>query len=841
MKLLLNEGWKLLYRDLSTGADQVLDILESGDYIEAGSLPCDAHVPLINAGLIKDPVEADYSYACEWMEKKSWWYRRDFEISEDDLNCRAARLVLESLDLFAHVFINGKMAGTHRSCHFPFIADIARYLKAGKNSLLIRLTMGSEEIAEGDYDYLAEYISTEQGGGRGDRGEKARAFLRKPQYVYGWDWGPRVGTVGIMKNAWIDFSGDLAVTRLRPLTLEASRKTARLRFEAEFQSFLPISTQEVHLGLEVKFEGEKVYSEGRNVLALSGVNFVDFDVTLPNAKLWWPNGAGEQPLYTAELKIKSARCSAAGEPVRFGIRTVELDLAQYGENDRHFALKVNGEHIYCKGGNWIPADSVYARVSPEKYRALVSEAKECNFNMLRVWGGGIYERDEFYDSCDEMGILLWHDFMFACSLYPDDQGWYTELVRREVEYQIKRLRSHPCIAIWCGNNENQLLCADYFKKNATSRTGGLVIYNEIIPSLVRANSPEIPYWPSSPYGGEKPNDNGVGDRHHWGACTMNPNMENRITPEAYDAVTSRFISEYGYVGPCSEETIKKYYGGNPVVHNDKIWNLHNNTFEKATVPEGIRKHYADPETLERKDYLSFARLVQGLMYSYSLEAIRFYPKNAGALFWMYNDTWGEVGWSIVDYYLDRKPSWYFVKRAFAPLKIILRPSTDKKKVRVMGVNDTAEEKKIELEYGYVSFSGDYETAKKALSLPAFTKGIVFEFEMPAGDTKNGLVFARGEGLPLAVLRTGTFREYAQADSKISIVKIEERGKGLAVTLKSSGYSHAVSLGLESSFHLDDGYFDMLPGEVRTILVKDAAGKLNRESLKPVSLQPGGKL
>jgi beta-mannosidase len=322
---------------------------------------------------------------------------------------------------------------------------------------------------------------------------------------------------------------------------------------------------------------------------------------------------------------------------------------------------------------------------------------------------------------------------------------------------------------------------------------------------------------------------------------MNPDMEKRITPEIYDKVSSRFISEYGYIGPCSEATIKKYYGGNPVVHNDRIWNLHNNTFEKATVPEGIRKHYADPETLELKDYLMFARLVQGLMYSYSLESIRFYPKNDGALFWMYNDTWGEVGWTIIDYYLDRKPSWYYVKRAFAPLKIILRPSADKKNVRVIGVNDTAEEKKIELEYGYVSFSGKYKAAKKALSLPAFAKGIVFEFAMPADDMKKGLVFARGEGLPLAVLRTGTFREYAPADSKISIVKIEERGKDLAVTLKSSSYSHAVSLGLDASFHLDDCYFEMLPGDVRTVLVKDATGKLNRESIKPVFLQPGGKL
>jgi beta-mannosidase len=836
MKLSLNDGWKLLYRNLSAGEDQVQDIIKAEDYIEAGNLPCDAHAPLIKAGIIKDPVEADYSYSCEWMEEKSWWYKQDFDLTENELNCRSVRLVLESLDLYANVFINGMHAGTHQSCHYPFITNISKYLKTGRNSLLIRLIMGNKEIAEGDYDYLAQYISTESGSGRGDRGEKARAFLRKPQYVYGWDWGPRVGTVGIMKNAWIDFIGDLTVNRLHPVTVEASCKMARLRIEAEFQNFLPVSTKEVYLTLEVKYEGEKVYTESRNVLAFSGINFVNFDATIPNAKLWWPNGAGEQPLYTAELTINGEGSSAKSDPVRFGIRTVELTLTKYGENDRRFAFKVNGVHIYCKGGNWIPADSVYARVSCEKYHSLISEAKKCNFNMLRIWGGGIYERDEFYDYCDEMGILLWHDFMFACSAYPDDQKWYTELVRQEVEYQIKRLSHHPCIALWCGNNENQWLYADYFKKDGS----GLVIYNEIIPSLVRANCPEIPYWPSSPYGGKEPNDNEIGDRHHWNDCTMHPNMESRITPEEYDKVTSRFVSEYGYIGPCSDATIKRYYDGNPVVHNDRIWNLHNNTFEKATVPEGIRKHYADHETLELKDYLMYARLVQGLMYYYSLEAIRFYPKNDGALFWMYNDTWGEVGWSIIDYYLDRKPSWYFVKRAFAPVKIILRLSADRKNVCVMGVNDTSEEKKIETEYGYVSFSGEYKIAKKTVTFPAFKRSVVFEFEKPANDTKKGLIFVRGDGFPLAVLRTGTFREYAPADSRLSLVNIEERGRDIAVTLKSSGYCHAVSLGLDADFHLDDDYFDMLPGDIRTVIVEDAAGKLNSENIKPVFLQPGGK-
>jgi beta-mannosidase len=317
-------------------------------------------------------------------------------------------------------------------------------------------------------------------------------------------------------------------------------------------------------------------------------------------------------------------------------------------------------------------------------------------------------------------------------------------------------------------------------------------------------------------------------------------MENRINPEAYDLVTSRFVTEYGYIGPCSEETIKKYYGKNKIVHNDKIWNLHNNTFEKATVPEGIRKHYRDSENLELKEYLRYARLVQGLMYSYSLEAIRFYPKNDGSLFWMYNDTWGEVGWTIIDYYLDRKPSYYYVKRAFAPVKFILRPSGDKKNVRVMGVNDTAQSESLELEYGYVSFAGLYDTRKKTIALPAFSKGIVLEFPLPKQDLKQGLVFVRSAGVPLALLRTGPFRDYAAGESALSIKKIETAGKDYRITLQSSGYSHAVSLGLKADIHLDDEYFDMLPGDMRVVTVYNALDKVEKAAIKPEWLEPGSK-
>jgi len=834
MKVCLNDGWKLLHRGLEVSKDSIAEIVAADDWIDAGPLPCDVRMPLIREGIIRDPVVADYCFESEWVEDKSWWFSKDFSVTARELEAQSVRLVLESLDLCADVFVNGQHVGAHQSCHYPFEAEIGGCVREGVNTLTVRLTAGHEKIAPEQLRYIEDYICTESRDGRGDRGEKARAFLRKPQYVYGWDWAPRIATVGIMKNAFLLVKDDFAINHVHPVTLEVDveKKSARMRFEVQFESRKPISTCEALVSLDVFFGDEKVLALQKEALAESGVNFVSFEAVIENARFWWPSGAGEQPLYTVCATLKTEEGESAAEPVQTGIRTVALNLDKLGEGARRFAVEVNGVIIYCKGGNWIPSDSIYARVTPEKYEALIREARDCNFNMLRIWGGGLYERDEFYNLCDQYGILVWQDLMFACSLYPDDKEWFLAECAKEIDYQAKRLRHHPCLALWCGNNENQSIFEKYFAgMQRDTATGGLVIYNELAPNILRAISPEIPYWRSSPYGGLWPNDNEVGDRHHWGDCTMNNDMNKRITPEEYDKTTSKFISEYGYIGPCSEETIRKYYGDNKVTRGDRIWNLHNNTFEKETVPAGIRKHYAEPDDLQLADYLQYARLVQGLMYAYSLESIRFYEHSGGSLFWMYNDAWGEVGWTIIDYYLDRKPSYYYVKRAYAPVKLILRPSADQKGVLVMGVNDTPAAADLLLEYGYAGFDGAYETARQEVMLKPFSKGIMATFAMPSKDMRRGVVYARAEGIPLAILRTGDFKDYALAESAVSIEKIEAKGGDYQVTVKSEGYSHAVSFGLDASIRLSDEYFDMLPGDVRTVVIYGAVGKVDKTRIQ----------
>jgi len=770
-------------------------------------------MPLIKEGIIKDPVVADYCYSSEWVEEKSWWFRKEFTLTDSELRADNIRLVFESLDYRADIFVNGKHIGSHANCHVPFEAELADLSLV--NILDVKLTVGNELVSDEEAKEYVPLVCTEKALGRGDRGWEGRVFLRKPQYVYGWDWAPRAASCGIMKDAYLLINNDYHVNHIHPVTNEISGDKASLNVAVEFESFSIMSTKDAEVILDVQFEGKTVASLAKEVMTLPGVNYLDFCIEITNPKLWWPGGAGldvsksenhgfencspmrpgEQPLYTAVVKINGSHTKA----VDFGIRTVALDFDK-------FQFVVNGEGVFMKGANWIPSDSIYARVTPDKYETLIKDAVSCNFNTLRVWGGGLYEPDIFYNLCDKYGLMVWHDFMFACALYPEK---VIEDVKKEAAYQVKRLRHHPCLTMWCGNNE-----IHWLYPNATAAQ--LKIFNYVLPEIVRLHCPEIPYWPSSPFGGAAPNGPDIGNRHFWSEGTMNQEMINRITPEIYDAVDTPFVSEYGYIGPCSETTIQKYFGSEDVDRTGSIWSLHNNTFEKETVPAGINKHYADVDKLSNSEYLEYARLVQGLMYQYSLESIRFHKPSTGSLFWMYNDAWGEVGWSIIDYYLDRKPSYYYVKRAFAPVKLILRSKNSE--VTVLAANDTAETIETEIEYGFVDFDGNFTTAKKTVVLKPFTKTDFLTFKKI--DDKNGIVFARCKEAPTAILRTSDFRAIPKRVSKVEIVNTEVDGNDLLITLRSTGFNHAVNI--LPYANLSDNYFDMLPGEIYTVTAYNAA-------------------
>lgn len=839
MKINLSEDWAIRYEKLGWGPEMAPAVLNRSEGWMKGNLPCDIHMPLLENGLITEPLEGENSFACEWTEEKSWWFRKDFILDEECLQQDVVELVLESLDAEADIFLNGIHLAHHKSAFYAFEQDVKRTIQSGINVLLVRVTSGLEHYSEQDINDLKRCVSAE---GVHHRGDARRIFVRKPQYGYGWDWGPRVATCGIMKGAFLRGYTKVAIRSVHGATRSIG-KDAQVDFEVEIENLHSFSTHEAILHLGMSLKGKSIVDKEQEVFLNSGTNFVTFSVTVPNAQLWWPNGIGIAHLYTVSVSAVSEDAIIDYPSFAFGIRTLELDQTRLQDQERMFTFVVNGVNIFCKGGNWIPADSIYARVTDEKYDVLIKEARNANFNMLRIWGGGIYERDIFYEKCDEYGILLWHDFMFSCAMYPDDQEWFRNEVSKELNYQTRRLRNHASLALFSGNNENTWGFDEWWPDSMTDAfKGGAICYNKIAPHIVRQNCPEIPYWNSSPYGGEHPNGNDAGDRHHWHDCTMNPDMMKRITPEEYDKVTAKFVSEYGYIGPCRKSSILQYHGGAPLDKDGPIWKIHNNTFEKETVPAGIRKHYADPEGLELDEYLLYAGLCQGLMLGYSLEAIRYKTFCSGSLFWMYNDCWGEVGWTIIDYYLKRKPSFYAVKRAFAPIKLILREENGL--VGVMGINETDCAKETVFEYGMVSFDGLIrKTFQTTLILQPYTREVVFQFTKGDQDFTKDIVFIKPiidtkELLP-ATLRAADFRKLDIGPAELVVtgfMRIEDRAE---FVVKSSTFVHGVHFNLDDGLHLSDEYFDLLPGEMRSVTIFDVPQGFTAADVLPIGVIPVG--
>jgi beta-mannosidase len=815
-KVLLNGTWELrdeiLSYDLANAA--ALGTLAEG-WIPT-PVPGDIHQGLVAAGRISEPLLGLNSFDCRWTEDRSWWFRKSFALDAEWMAAEVVELELDGLDSNAEVFLNGAHVGSHRNAFRPFLLDVKPWLRAGENVLLVRLTAGVESVSQADVDAPDGITaSTEADRGRPERGDPRRVMVRKPQYSFGWDWSPRVATTAIAGDVWLRAMDEACIRHvaLRParhgdgVLLFATVTVDRFHYYRTAEGTVRVTLTDA--------QGRRFGAQSAALLR-SGHTYVELVIPIDDPQFWWPNGMGEQHLYRVEAELSVNGERAIYPAFDYGLRFVELDTRDT------FAFVVNGHKVFCKGADWIPADAVYARVDEARYDHLIREAQEADFTMLRIWGGGRYEHDAFYRACDRCGIMVWHDFMFACAPYPDHLDWFRSEVQQEADYQTRRLQRHACIALWCGSNENNWGFRDWWKEQTR---GGAWIYNYALPDIVQRNCPEIPYWNGSPYGGEEPNSSDVGDRHHWNDCMMNPDMEKRITPEEYDKCTSLFVSEFGYIGACTKETLLTYMDGAPLDRRGDVWQHHNNTFEKETVEAGIYKHYVrqttDPAELGIDDYLLYSGLCQGMMYAYALESMRYRDNCHGSLFWMYEDCWGEIGWTIVDYGLRRKPAWYFCRRAYAPLRLIMR-YTDDGRIRVVAANDTRDEIPVELEYGYVRLDGRGSSLQRCAGSAAPSERTeLVVFEPGDHDPTQGLWIARVPGNPgvaPAILRAVDFARLETVEPGLSWNLASTADGEYTVRVCAKAYAHAVHLLLPEGALAADNYFDLLPGETREICV-----------------------
>ncbi|MDX9974470.1 MAG: beta-mannosidase, partial [FCB group bacterium] len=424
----LNGIWELRDEALSWSVAQAERVCDQSEGWIPQPIPGDIHQGLIDAGRIKEPLLGLNSFDCRWTEDRSWWFRQMFHVEHPWLEADAVELELNGLDSNAEIFLNGRQVGSHRNSFYPFVADVRTLLREGENQVVVRLTAGVDTFSEAEAEMPdGVRAGTEAGNGRPERGDIRRILVRKPQYSFGWDWSPRVATTAIagdvvlrvIEGATVRDVGLRPVRRGEAIFVEGTVEIERLHYYKTLEG-------EVSLAL-TDAEGRRIEAQSK-VLLRSGLNYVEFSLPIECPRLWWPNGLGEQHLYRVEATLTTCAGCETNPAFDWGLRFVELDT------DSRFAVVVNGKKIFCKGANWIPADAIYARIDDARYEQLVHEAREANFNMLRVWGGGLYEPEAFYRACDRDGILLWQDFMFACAPYPDHLESFRIEVEREAEY-----------------------------------------------------------------------------------------------------------------------------------------------------------------------------------------------------------------------------------------------------------------------------------------------------------------------------------------------------------------------------------------------------------------------
>lgn len=558
----LNGMWSLRAFTAGTGEAEGAHLPgnETGEWL-LSDVPGDVHTTLQTAGVIEDPYYHDYIERCRWVEEREWWYRCRFHMPTD-LQGDRIELVFKGLDTYATIYLDGQPLGSTRNMFREYRFDVTGLIQPDTHhTLAARLDPAAP---------LVEQIHQERGHeihGFWSVFHDGRVWVRKSQMHFGWDWAPRLVVSGIRQDVELHAYPGACIRQLFPQVLSIGNGEANLRYEAGLERFADKSGEQ----FELRFILEEPNGEHRwqpvqvtpAAIRWEGVTgHAEAQAVLPNPRLWWTSDLGAQPLYRLRAELLRNGVPVHDLAKRFGIRTIELQPS-------NFTFILNNVPIFCRGANWIPADGRTGAILAERYRRLIESAREANLNMLRVWGGGIYEPDLFYDLCDEAGILVWQDFMFSCATYPDHDEEFTAEAEAEAACQIRRLRHHACLALWCGNNECQWIDDQMHWQQRNRRVPGSMLYDEVFPRLCADLDPAHAYVPGSPYGGDDYNDEREGDRHNWQVWgghiyphrfgeqpRYDPSPSN-VNFRQYAQDTTRFCSEFGIHGSPPLTTLRQ--------------------------------------------------------------------------------------------------------------------------------------------------------------------------------------------------------------------------------------------------------------------------------------------
>lgn len=831
MKVLLTFAIMTFLFQQGASAQDML-VLKDWKFRQAGTnewysanIPGSVHTDLLNNKLINDPFYRLNEQNLQWIDKLDWEYTTDFNLTNEMKSADKLLLVFEGLDTYANIFLNNKLVYTGTNMFVGSTIEINPDSLFPVNNLHIvfksPITQGIERLTKYGIALPGDNDQSIMGG---LENTKVSMFTRKAGYHYGWDWGPRLVTSGIWRNVYIKTCNEVTINDLL-----IEQKT--------------INQQEAKLNatLEVMSSNNKAFSVNifvNDVLAISklfqNTGNVNIQFTIANPKLWWPNGHGEQYLYAVKAEIVSDAGKVTDyRQLKIGLRTAKL-IREADKHGESFYFKINGKPVFAKGANYIPNDVFLSRVTPDKYEHIISSAAKANINMLRVWGGGIYENNLFYELCDKYGIMVWHDFMFACAMYPGNDEFLKE-VEQEAVFNIKRLRNHPCIVLWCGNNEIEQAWAQYeenrgwgWKQRYTQPERQTIwksydtLFHNILPGLVEQYDGKTDYWHSSPSAGMgklASHTNKSGDMHYWGVWHGGEPIESFTTHIA------RFMSEYGFQSFPEFESVKQY-----TMPDD--WNImsevmvshQRSNIGNQRISEYLSHSYKQPAGFE--DHLYVGQLLQAEAIKTAIEAHRSaMPYCMGSLYWQLNDCWPVASWSGIDYYGRWKAMHYYVREAFK--NQIVRVATNEKELQIIGISDGIGND-VTLRVNLMDFNGkSLWNRSYSVTMPTNSSSVLTSIGI---DNIPLLLNKSNALLYVTLVRNGRVIDsdiyYSDLPKNLKLPfpdlskYIRQKEGGFEIELYSKNLCKNLMLVSEgNTYTFSDNFFDILPGETKVIKVE----------------------
>ena len=789
---------------------------------------------LLKDGLIPDPFYQDNDTKLQWIGLTDWEYRTTFEADAATLGHDHVDLVFEGLDTYADVYVNDQAVLHADNMFRRWRVPVKGILKSGPNNLRVVFHSPIESMIPKvkALPYILPAISTAINTGN-EENIATSPYTRKAPYQYGWDWGPRYVTEGIWRPIRVETWDALRIENfhVQQETITKTDAAVNAEFNIEAGRSTPASLEVTYGPLA----GTAFPAVRQSVQLVPGLNRISVPIHIANPKLWYPNGYGTQDRYQFSAVVRTGKDIAANAALKTGLRSIEL-RREVTKTGKSFAFIVNGMPVFAKGADVIPFDSFPNRVTPEIHRQILESARDAHMNMVREWGGGYYESDDFYDICDELGILVWQEFMFGGDMVPGGAEFQNS-VRQEAIDQVTRLRDHPSIVLWCGNNEIETGWVHWgdrqiFKESVSPAdrekvwTDYVVLFHGILAQVVAQYGNPVPYWGSSPSANfENPPDSQTdGDMHYW-------QVWHALAPiEMYTQQFPRFMSEYGFQSFPGMRTIRTFAKPEDMdIRSATMRDHQKNTGGNERILSYMLRWYPEP-----KDFASFVYLSQVLQ----AEAIkvgaehlrRQMPNTMGSLYWQLNDCWPVASWASIDYYGRWKALQYYARRFYDDM--IVSPFRHDGKVDVYVVSDKLQPLNGTIHTRLLDFSGKVLSEKtQDVQIPAQSSAIYFtadqkELLANADPTKSFLVFdltVRGQQVSRNLIFFDTMHNLDLPKPVKIETSLDKSNGSYAVTLRSPALARSVFVSFgDLDVKTEDNYFDLLPGEAVTVKLKTPA-------------------